>query len=140
MVSVALTWTLLPPNRVVRTDGTLVKVVKQNSAKEEIHALLSTLKRREILLLIPMMFASNFFYPMPPSLPGTLGAGDTVSLPPVKTKRHQHSGKQPALPVHRDVKTHLLAHPLPPLPPQRRNFYIGRTVHLRQNCTCPDPS
>ncbi|SPO45863.1 related to UNC93-like protein 2 [Moesziomyces antarcticus] len=63
MVGVALTWTLLPPNRVVRTDGTLVKVEKSNTARQEIRALFSTLKRREILLLIPMMFASNFFYP-----------------------------------------------------------------------------
>ncbi|KAJ1019908.1 hypothetical protein NDA16_004189 [Ustilago loliicola] len=63
MCGVALTWTLLPPNRVVRTDGTLVKTLKQNNFREEIHALLSTLKNRNILLLVPMMFASNFFYP-----------------------------------------------------------------------------
>ena len=62
MVGVALTWTLLPPSRVVRTDGTVVQVARQNNAKEELHALLSTLKRKEILLLIPMMFSSNFFY------------------------------------------------------------------------------
>ncbi|GAC98514.1 hypothetical protein PHSY_006108 [Pseudozyma hubeiensis SY62] len=63
MVGVASTWTLLPPSRVVRTDGTLVKVEKSNTARQEIAALLSTLKKREILLLLPMFFASNFFYP-----------------------------------------------------------------------------
>lgn len=63
MVGVALTWTLLPPNRVVRTDGTLVKLEQSNTARQEIGALLSTLKKRQILLLLPMFFASNFFYP-----------------------------------------------------------------------------
>ncbi len=63
MVGVALTWTLLPPNRVIRTDGTVVKVEKNLTVREEVHALLSTLKNRNILLLIPMFFASNFFYP-----------------------------------------------------------------------------
>lgn len=59
MVGVAATWTLLPPNRVVRTDGTLVKVQKNNTVRQEVSALLSTLKKREILLLLPMFFASN---------------------------------------------------------------------------------
>ena len=62
MCGVALTWTLLPPNRVVRTDASIVKVQQSNTAREEVRALLSTLRRREILLLIPMMFASNYFY------------------------------------------------------------------------------
>lgn len=63
MVGVALTWTLLPPSRVVRTDGTLVKIQKSNTVREEVGALLSTLKNKQILLLLPMFFASNFFYP-----------------------------------------------------------------------------
>jgi len=62
MVGVALTWTLLPPNRVVRTDGTLVKLEQSNTARQEIGALLSTLKKRQILLLLPMFFASNVSY------------------------------------------------------------------------------
>lgn len=63
MVGVGLTWTLLPPNRVVRRDGTLVKAAKSNTPKQELYAMMATLKNRNILLLLPMFFASNFFYP-----------------------------------------------------------------------------
>ncbi|PWZ03589.1 MFS general substrate transporter [Testicularia cyperi] len=62
MVGVALTWAVPPPQRIVRGDGTLVQVQKANGPKQEALALFRTLRDKRILLLLPMFFASNFFY------------------------------------------------------------------------------
>jgi len=62
LVGIASTWLLLPPNRVIRGDGTLVKVEAASNTKDEIRALFQTMKDWRMLALMPMFFASNYFY------------------------------------------------------------------------------
>ncbi|VDB94301.1 unnamed protein product [Peniophora sp. CBMAI 1063] len=59
----ALTLLLLSPTAVARGDGsTTVEVQKVSGPMEEIMGLLDIVKDWRILALIPMFFASNFFY------------------------------------------------------------------------------
>ncbi|KKY18155.1 hypothetical protein UCRPC4_g05105 [Phaeomoniella chlamydospora] len=58
-----LAWTLVDPEKVVRSDGSHVILMKNPTWKSEILALLETFKTDTyILLLFPMFFASNWFY------------------------------------------------------------------------------
>jgi hypothetical protein len=52
----------LPPHRVVRADGTIVKLNDQSSISQEFKGLLERLKDWRILALLPMFFSSNYFY------------------------------------------------------------------------------
>jgi len=58
----ASTFFILPPSSVVRSDGTLVQVQESTSAREELRNFIKVLKDKRILLLMPMFFASNYFY------------------------------------------------------------------------------
>ena len=58
---VCLTWVLLPPGRVVRSDQSLVKLHNYNNPKEEVRGMWAAVRTKKILLLIPMFFASNYF-------------------------------------------------------------------------------
>ncbi|KAF9652385.1 MFS general substrate transporter [Thelephora ganbajun] len=53
---------VLPPHRVVRADGTIVKIDDQSSIPQELKGLWERLKDWRILALLPMFFASNYFY------------------------------------------------------------------------------
>jgi len=55
-VGSAATWLILPADKIVRSDGTLVKLEKQSSVKSEIHGFVQTCKDWRMLLLIPMFF------------------------------------------------------------------------------------
>ena len=61
-VGIASTILLLPPNRVIRADGTLVKLEVASSPKQELRNFGLVLKDKRIIALIPMFFASNYFY------------------------------------------------------------------------------
>jgi hypothetical protein len=58
----ASTLLILPPDAIIRADGTLVKVQASSSVREELTNFVKVLKDKRILLLIPMFFASNYFY------------------------------------------------------------------------------
>ncbi|KAH9980620.1 MFS general substrate transporter [Russula compacta] len=58
----ASTLLILPPSAIVRADGTLVEVQASSSVREELRNLVKVLKDKRILLLMPMFFASNYFY------------------------------------------------------------------------------
>jgi len=58
----ASTFFILPPSAIVRADGTLVKVQESTSVREELHNFIKVLKDKRIILLLPMFFASNYFY------------------------------------------------------------------------------
>ncbi|OSX63732.1 hypothetical protein POSPLADRAFT_1180600 [Postia placenta MAD-698-R-SB12] len=61
-VGVASAFLVLPPNLVVRGDGTLVKLQAASKPHEEIIGMWRVLKDRRLLALLPMFFASNYFY------------------------------------------------------------------------------
>jgi hypothetical protein len=58
----ASTFFILPPSAIVREDGTLVKVQPSTSVRQELHNFIQVLKDKRIILLLPMFFASNYFY------------------------------------------------------------------------------
>ena len=53
---------ILPPSAIIRADGTLVKVEESSSVRNELQNFIKVLKDKRILLLLPMFFASNYFY------------------------------------------------------------------------------
>lgn len=61
-VGSAACWTILPADKVVRKDGTIVAVQRQASIKEELKGMIGVLKSWRLLALFPMFFASNYFY------------------------------------------------------------------------------
>lgn len=58
----ASTFLILPPGEIVRGDGTLVKVQESTSVGEELRNFIKVVRDKRIILLIPMSFASNYFY------------------------------------------------------------------------------
>jgi len=59
---VASAFLVLPPNRVIRSDGTIVKLEAASTVRAEIVGIWERLKDWRILALLPMFFASNYFY------------------------------------------------------------------------------
>jgi hypothetical protein len=53
---------ILPPDSIIREDGTLVKVQASTSVRDEIRNLIKVVKDKRMILLLPMFFASNYFY------------------------------------------------------------------------------
>jgi hypothetical protein len=58
----ASTFFVLPPSAIIREDGTLVKVQASTSVREELRNFIKVLRDKRILMLLPMFFASNYFY------------------------------------------------------------------------------
>ncbi|KAH9830102.1 MFS general substrate transporter [Rhodofomes roseus] len=61
-VGVASAFLVLPPNQVIRSDGTIVKLQAASKPHVEVIGMLHTLKDWRLLALLPMFFASNYFY------------------------------------------------------------------------------
>ncbi len=53
---------ILPPSAIIREDGTLVKVEASSSVRKELQNFIKVVKDKRIILLLPMFFASNYFY------------------------------------------------------------------------------
>lgn len=62
IVGIVSTILILPPNKVVREDGTVVKVELVSRPIEEIRHMVRLFKDWRMLCLLPMSFASNYFY------------------------------------------------------------------------------
>ncbi|KAI0646682.1 MFS general substrate transporter [Trametes meyenii] len=61
-VGVASSFLVLPPNRVIRSDGTIVKLQAASKPHEEVVGMMRLFKDWRMLALVPMFFASNYFY------------------------------------------------------------------------------
>lgn len=79
-VGVASSFLVLPPNRVVRSDGTIVKLNTATKVHEELVAMLRLMKDWRMLALFPMFFASNYFYAYQGSVNATVFDGPTRAL------------------------------------------------------------
>ena len=77
---VASSFLVLPPHRVVRGDGTVVKLDDKSKVHEEVVAMLRTLKDWRMFALLPMFFASNYFYAYQGSVNATVFDGATRAL------------------------------------------------------------
>lgn len=57
-----LTLALLPPSKVVRSDGSRATLIKYSSVSTEVMEILKLFSNWKMLLLFPVSWASNFFY------------------------------------------------------------------------------
>ncbi|KAF8583564.1 MFS general substrate transporter [Ramaria rubella] len=61
-VGIASAFLVLGPNRVIRADGSLVKLQAKATVREEIQGIIRLFTDWRMLALLPMFFASNYFY------------------------------------------------------------------------------
>jgi MFS family permease len=61
-IGIASTALLIPPHRIIRPDGSIVKVEAASTPREELHNFIKVVKDWRMLALMPMFFASNYFY------------------------------------------------------------------------------
>ncbi|EIW52066.1 MFS general substrate transporter [Trametes versicolor FP-101664 SS1] len=61
-IGVASSFLVLPPNKVIRSDGTIVKLEAFSKPHEEVVGMLRLFKDWRMIALVPMFFASNYFY------------------------------------------------------------------------------
>ncbi|KAF7790590.1 hypothetical protein EIP86_001546 [Pleurotus ostreatoroseus] len=79
-VGVASSFLVLPPNRVIRPDGSIVKLNTETKVHEELVGMFHLLKDWRMLALLPMFFASNYFYAYQGSVNATVFDGPTRAL------------------------------------------------------------
>lgn len=80
LFGVASSFLVLPPNLVVRSDGTIVKLDTSTRVRRELAGMLRLLKDWRVLALFPMFFASNFCYAYLGSLNATVFDSPTRAL------------------------------------------------------------
>ncbi|KAF8582981.1 MFS general substrate transporter [Ramaria rubella] len=61
-VGIASAFLVLGPNHIIRADGSLVKLQSRTTIRQEVRGLLGLFTDWRMLALIPMFFASNYFY------------------------------------------------------------------------------
>ncbi|RDX45382.1 MFS general substrate transporter [Lentinus brumalis] len=79
-VGVASAFLILPPNRVIRSDGTIVKLEAASKPHEEIVGMARLFKDWRLLALAPMFFASNYFYAYQGAVNANIFDGPTRAL------------------------------------------------------------
>jgi len=79
-IGVASAFLVLPPNRVIRGDGTIVKLEAASHPRDEIIGMMKTLKDWRMIALLPMFFASNYFYAYQGAVNAGMFDGPTRSL------------------------------------------------------------
>lgn len=62
LTSIGTSWLVLPAQKVVRSDGSLVEIEASVSPMVEFEEFIKMLKDWRMLALFPMCFASNYFY------------------------------------------------------------------------------
>lgn len=77
---IASSFLILPPHKVIRGDGTLVKLQPASSLHVELRGMLNLFKNWRMLALLPMFFASNYFYAYQGALNAAKFDGPTRAL------------------------------------------------------------
>ncbi|KAL1405986.1 hypothetical protein Q8F55_007669 [Vanrija albida] len=80
LTAIFTAWLVLPPNYVVRKDGTLVDLEESIPVGVEIREFVKLFKDWRMLALFPMFFASNFFYAYQGSVVGFMFNARTRAL------------------------------------------------------------
>jgi MFS family permease len=60
LTAIASSWLILPPNAVVRGDGTVVELTAALGPREEFRHFLRLFKDRRVIALFPVCFSSNY--------------------------------------------------------------------------------
>jgi len=77
---IASAFLVLPPNRVIRSDGTIVKLEAATTVRAELIGMWERIKDWRILALLPMFFSSNYFYAYQASINSARFDGPTRAL------------------------------------------------------------
>lgn len=80
LIAIAISWLVLPPDAVVRGDGTLVEVEASLTPRQEFAEFVQLFKDWRMLALFPMFFSSNYFYAYQNALTAFLFNGRTRAL------------------------------------------------------------
>jgi MFS family permease len=80
LTAIVTSWLLLPPNLVVRGDGTVVELQDAISPAQEFKELWHLLKDWRMIALFPMFFSSNYFYSYQGAITTALFNGRTRAL------------------------------------------------------------
>lgn len=80
LTSIVSSWLVLPPQLVVRGDGTIVELEASLTPRQELHEFVKMFKDWRMLALFPMFFASNYFYAYQGALTAALFNGRTRAL------------------------------------------------------------
>ncbi|KAG6003375.1 hypothetical protein E4U21_002091 [Claviceps maximensis] len=80
LTSIATSWLVLPPERVVRADGTIVRLPKSLTPVQELTEFVAMFKDWRMIALFPMFFSSNYFYAYQGAITAFLFNGRTRAL------------------------------------------------------------
>lgn len=80
LTAIATSWLVLPPEVVVRGDGTIVKLPESLTPKQEFMEFFRMFKDWRMIALFPMFFSSNYFYAYQGAITAFLFNGRTRAL------------------------------------------------------------
>ncbi|KIJ47918.1 hypothetical protein M422DRAFT_226229 [Sphaerobolus stellatus SS14] len=80
LIGVASSFLVLGPNHIIRPDGTLVKLSTKTSTTQEVKGMIALFKNWKMLALLPMFFASNYFYSYQGAINANIFDGPTRAL------------------------------------------------------------
>lgn len=80
LTSTATSWLVLPPEAVVRANGTIVKLPESLTPKQELKEFIRMFKDWRMIALFPMFFSSNYFYAYQGAITAFLFNGRTRAL------------------------------------------------------------
>ncbi|MBE3041468.1 MFS transporter, partial [Candidatus Bathyarchaeota archaeon] len=80
LTAIGTSWLVLPAQKVIRGDGTLVEIEAAISPMTEFREFLKMLRDWRMLALFPMCFASNYFYAYQSAITAYLFNGRTRGL------------------------------------------------------------
>lgn len=81
-LGIASTCLILPPHRVIRPDGSLVKLEVASTPRQEVTNMINVLKDWRMWALLPMFFSSNYFYAYQGAVNAYYFDGPTRTSPP----------------------------------------------------------
>ncbi|TWU71703.1 hypothetical protein ED733_003093 [Metarhizium rileyi] len=80
LTAIATSWLVLPPQAVVRGDGTIVRIAASLTPRQEFIEFLRMFKDWRMIALFPMFFSSNYFYAYQGAITAFLFNGRTRAL------------------------------------------------------------
>ncbi|EFY92985.1 hypothetical protein J3458_004962 [Metarhizium acridum] len=80
LTAIATSWLVLPPQAVVRGDGTIVRIAASLTPKQEFLEFVRMFKDWRMIALFPMFFSSNYFYAYQGAITAFLFNGRTRAL------------------------------------------------------------
>ncbi|QUC20477.1 uncharacterized protein UV8b_04718 [Ustilaginoidea virens] len=80
LTAIGTSWLVLPPEAVVRGDGTIVKLPESLTPRQELREFIRMFKDWRMIALFPMFFSSNYFYAYQGAITAFLFNGRTRAL------------------------------------------------------------